>query len=205
MQLLLIRHGQTQRAESDHGPADPPLTDAGTVQAQLLADWLARNERIGALYVSPLQRARQTALPLAERLGQEPIVVPELAEFDATSSSYIPMEELRATGHPRLRAMVEGRWEEFGSAVSPERFRQSVVSTLDTVAAAHPGQTVAVVCHGAVINAYLGAVIGSPRLLWFEPRYTSLHRVLVSSSGVRAVESVNELPHLDPHQVGRPR
>jgi probable phosphoglycerate mutase len=204
VQLLLIRHGETERAESQHGPADPPLTGAGLLQARRLADWLTHHERITVVYVSPLQRARQTARPLTDNLGITPIVLPELAEFDATSSSYIPMEELRSTRHPRLAAMVEGRWDELGSTVSPEEFRASIVQTLDTLAARHQSETVAVVCHGAVINAYLGDVIGTPRLLWFEPRYTSLHRVLVSRNGVRSVESVNELPHLDPRGVGRP-
>jgi probable phosphoglycerate mutase len=47
-----------------------------------------------------------------------------------------------------------------------------------------------------VINAYLGDVIGTPRLLWFEPGYTSVSRVFVSRSGIRSVETVNESAHL---------
>jgi probable phosphoglycerate mutase len=203
VQLVLIRHGETQRAEVESGSADPPLTAAGHDQARRLAEWLAEYERISALFVSPLLRARQTALPLAECLGIEAEIVPELAEFDAASSSYIPMEELRSTQHPRLAAMVEGRWDDLGYPVEPEVFRRTTVKTLDRLAATHPGARVAVVCHGAVINAYAGDVIGAPRLLWFEPRYTSLHRVLVSRRGIRSVESLNELPHLDPRSTGR--
>ncbi len=205
MQLLLIRHGETQRVEVETGVADPPLTDVGREQARRLAEWLTAHERVDAVFVSPLLRARQTAAPLAERLGGDPKVISELAEFDADSTSYIPVEEMRSTQHPRLRAMVEGRWDELGSSVAPEIFQDTIVRTLDGLADSHPGQRLAIVCHGAVINAYLGDIIGTPRLLWFEPRYTSLHRVLVSRSGVRSVESLNELPHLDPKESGRPR
>lgn len=197
VQLLLIRHGETERVESDSGFANPGLTEVGHAQAKRLAGWLAAHEPVDAVVVSPMLRARQTAEPLETALGRAAEVIDELAEFDAASPNYIPMEEMRSTKHPRLRAMVEGRWDEFDTPVEPEVFRSTIVRTLDRVAADHPGQKVGVVCHGAVINAYAGDVIGTPRLLWFEPRYTSISRVLVSRGGVRSIESLNELPHLE--------
>ncbi len=196
MQLLLIRHAETVRVESETGIADPGLTPDGFRQAGLLADWLLANEALDHLVVSPLRRARQTVAPIAERFSIEPEVVHQLAEFDANASSYIPMEEMKANRDPRLQAMVEGRWADFDAEVDPEAFRSTIVATLGELTDARPGQNVAVVCHGAVINAYLGDVIGTPRLLWFEPRYTSIHRVLVSRGGVRSVQTINECPHL---------
>jgi probable phosphoglycerate mutase len=196
VQLLLIRHGETVRVESETGIANPELTPHGHHQAVLLAEWLLANERLDHLVVSPLRRALQTVAPIAERFAMEPEVIDQLAEFDANSSSYIPMEEMKATRDPRLRAMVEGRWADFDASVDPEAFRETILRTLGTLTDGHPGQNVAVICHGAVINAYLGEVIGTPRLLWFEPRYTSIHRVLVSRGGVRSVETINECPHL---------
>lgn len=207
MRLLLIRHGEARRVESETGIADPPLTETGHQQARRLAAWL-KAEQIDHVAVSPLRRAGQTAAPMADQFGLEPEVIPALAEFDAGASSYIPMEELRATRDPRLHAMIEGRWGELGSLAEPEGFRRSVVAALDGLAGSHPGAQVAVVCHGAVINAYLGDVIGTPRFLWFEPHYTSISRVLVSRTGIRSIESVNESAHLrtdrDPNRVGAP-
>jgi 2,3-bisphosphoglycerate-dependent phosphoglycerate mutase len=191
VQLLLIRHAEPERVQSAVGIADPRLTDKGREQAHRLAGWL-KTEHLDHIVTSPLRRARETATPLAEQFGLEPEVIEQLAEFDAEASSYIPMEELRATRDPRIAALTEGRWEELGSKVEPEVFRSDVVSALDGVAAAHPGHRVAIVCHSAVINVYLGDVIGTPRLLWFEPRYASISRVLISRDGVRSVESVNE-------------
>jgi probable phosphoglycerate mutase len=191
VQLLLIRHAEPQRVQSEVGIADPTLTDKGRQQASRLAKWL-QSEHLDHIVTSPLRRARETAAPLAEQFGFEPEVIKQLAEFDAEASSYIPMEELRATRDPRIAALTEGRWEELGSLVRPETFRGDVVTVLDRLASAHPGQRVAVVCHSAVINVYLGDVIGTPRLLWFEPRYASVSRVLISRTGIRSVESVNE-------------
>lgn len=197
MHLLLIRHAAPNRVESDSGVADPGLTAAGIEQAARLAAWLG-DEASGVdhLYTSPLRRAMETAAPLADRFGLTPRVVDGLAEFDAGSSNYIPMEDLRAEGDERFAALVDGRWDELGSTVDPVSFRAEAAATVDGIAGAHPGERVAVVCHGAVINAYLGDVIGTPRLLWFEPRYTSISRVLVSRAGIRTVESVNESAHL---------
>lgn len=195
MDLLLIRHAEPIRVEADSGVADPALTERGHEQAQRLAEWL-RHEQIDHITVSPLQRARQTAAPLAATFGLTPEIIDGLAEFDAEASSYIPMEEMKAAGDPRLQAVYEGRWEELGSLVEPEAFRSGAVSTIDAIAAAHPGERVAIVCHGAVINVYLADVIGTPRLLFFEPRYTSISRVVASRKGVRTLVSVNEAAHL---------
>jgi broad specificity phosphatase PhoE len=130
VQLLLIRHAEPQRVQSEVGIADPTLTDKGRQQASRLAKWL-QSEHLDHIVTSPLRRARETAAPLAEQFGFEPEVIKQLAEFDAEASSYIPMEELRATRDPRIAALTEGRWEELGSLVRPETFRGDVVTVLD--------------------------------------------------------------------------
>ena len=64
MELLLIRHGLPVRRELEDGIADPELSTAGLAQAEHLADYLD-TEPLDAVYASPLQRAYQTALPIA--------------------------------------------------------------------------------------------------------------------------------------------
>lgn len=182
------------RVEADSGIADPPLTEEGEDQARRLAALLSE-EHLDAVYASPLRRAQQTAEPLARDGGHEVIIDNGLAEFDAEASSYIPMEELRKEPG-MMSALVEGRWEELGNMAEPEAFRAGVIETVEGIVAAHPKRRVAVVCHGAVINVYLGHVIGTPKLLWFEPAYASISRVVASSTGVRTVVSVNETCHL---------
>ena len=56
-----------------------PLTDLGWEQARAQAEALA-GEKIDALYTSPALRARQTLGPLAERLGLEVHVLPEIGD-----------------------------------------------------------------------------------------------------------------------------
>ena len=55
------------------GERDPDLTAEGRRQAELLAGWFGE-QRPATIYVSHFKRTRQTAAPLAARLGLTPIV-----------------------------------------------------------------------------------------------------------------------------------
>lgn len=193
MELLLIRHALPVRIENQSARADPDLSEVGFAQAKALARWLS-GDGIHTIYVSPLARARQTATPIAATLGLEPIVDDDLAEWDRDAREYIPMEELKATGHELWDAMANHRWDDLG--IDIDAFRSRVTSSIDGIAARNAGERVAVVCHGGVINTYTATVLGLADLLFFEPDYTSISRVLVSRGGTRSIKSINETAHL---------
>ena len=194
MELLLIRHALPIRREVTEGAADPPLSDDGLRQAELLAEYLA-SEKIDAIYASPLLRAQQTAQPLSIRIGLEIIDDPGIAEFDQHSSEYIPVEELKASGDPRLTELLLGEGDEFDDR---DEFRDRVMNSIERIISDHGGDRVAVVCHGGVINLYAGDVLGlnveGPG--FFYPNYTSITRVAASRSGVRSIVTLNETSHL---------
>ncbi|MER5750764.1 histidine phosphatase family protein [Streptomyces sp. NPDC002088] len=60
--LFLVRHGETEWSRSGRhtGRTDVPLTERGREEARQLVP-LIRSHRVGAAFVSPLQRARETA------------------------------------------------------------------------------------------------------------------------------------------------
>lgn len=187
MELILIRHALPRRVELEEGagPADPPLSPEGRTQSEALAGWLAA-ERVDAIWCSPMRRARETAEPLCSRLGHDMTIAEGLAEFDRDAASYIPIEELKASGDPRWTEVPE----------QPEHFAAVVVETIETIVAEHPGGRVAVVCHGGVINVYAGHVLGIDDPLFFLPNYTSISRVLAAGTGERSIASLNEAAHL---------
>ena len=194
MEIILVRHALPVRIELETGIADPELSAEGHEQSKKLAAYLA-SEQIDAVYVSPLRRARETAQPLIEKLGIQYEICEGVAEFDRHSKEYVPAEELRATNDPRWQKMMKGEWDE--TADSPEVFRDRVIASINELIERHPGQKVAVVCHGGVVNQYLAHVLGiETQMGFFYPQYTSIHRVAASRTGAKSIVSINEASHL---------
>jgi len=193
MELVLIRHGLPERVEtSDGSPADPPLSGIGRQQASRMADWLCK-ETFHNIYASPMQRAHQTAEPLAQRSDQLINLEPGVAEYDVDSDIYIPVEELKQVDYPRWKALMDGGYND------PEGFAafcDRVVSTVESIVTSNAGKKIAIVCHGGVINVWTAHVIGFEPRLFFNPDYTSINRYMAASSGERTVISLNQAVHL---------
>jgi broad specificity phosphatase PhoE len=66
MYVILLRH-----AERQAGGTDPSLSAAGRRRAKLLAEMLA-GSGVGAIFTSEFKRTKETAAPIAQRLGLTP-------------------------------------------------------------------------------------------------------------------------------------
>lgn len=194
MELLLIRHALPVRKELEVGAADPELSEIGLAQAEHLGRYLA-SEHLDAVYSSPMRRARETAAPITADRGLEVIIEPDVAEFDRDSSSYVPVEELKAADDPRWRDLLTGAWD---GPETQEEFSRRTVDAIEAIVERHRGGRVAVVCHGGVVNAYATRVLALPveGRGFFYPNYTSIHRIAAASSGERSVVTLNETSHL---------
>lgn len=191
MELILIRHGLPLHIENRDGkPADPPLSEIGHQQAELMATWL-QHEAIDCLYSSPMARAYQTAEPLARAQGLEITLRDGVAEYDRDADTYVPVEKLKQIDYERWRQLMNG---EVG--VDFATFADNVVTTLEAIVNAHPGRRVAVTCHGGVINVWTSHVIGFAPRFFFNPDYTSINRFQCARSGERSVITLNEAVHL---------
>jgi broad specificity phosphatase PhoE len=195
VELLLVRHALPLRRELEIGAADPGLSPDGHAQARHLAEYLAAEAPLDALYASPLERARQTAAPIAERSGLAVVLDDAVAEWDRHSNEYVPIEELKAANDPRWQALLRGEWTSHDE--SPAQFAARVVGAIEAMVARHRGERIGVVCHGGVINAYLAHVLGlaGPQH-FFYPNYTSIHRVAAATTGERSIVTINETAHL---------
>ena len=198
MELVFVRHGRPAHLEGVEGAADPPLTEVGHEQAQRVGEWL-RTASIDALYSSPMRRAVQTAEPFASLSGLEIGIRDHLREFDHAGSSYVPSEVLKERDPEGYRKSVAKGFVHEGFDAS--QFRADVVAAVDGIVADHRGERVAVVCHGGVINAYLGHCLDFPwdDYMRFDVDYSSVSRVMVSSKLQRSIASVNERPHFEGH------
>ncbi|NMM91083.1 histidine phosphatase family protein [Rhodococcus sp. SRB_17] len=193
MQLLLIRHALPELAEVTEGRADPALTDEGHAQAHRLPAALAPY-KISGLFSSPQKRALQTAAPVAEILALPVTEQAGLAEYDSEQSHYVPMHEVMERA-PETYARIKAGWlPEF---VDADAFRTRVLGAIDNIVASTDNDaTVAVFCHGGVVNIVLQELLGLERPLTFPIEYVSVTRILVSRNGNRRVASINETGHV---------
>lgn len=150
--IYLVRHGKA--AAGFDGHADPGLDDLGRAQAEATAGMLAE---LGPLpiYSSPLARARETAVPLAERWSCEVIIEPRVAEIPS------PTEDL-AERAAWLRQAMAGRWSTLDESLQVWR-----TALIDCVAAL-PEDSV-VFCHFVAINAAVGGAENDDRMVLFSP------------------------------------
>ena len=192
MQLLIIRHGLPLKVvKKDNTPADPELSEIGKHQAQKLAQWL-KNEKLDAIYCSPMKRARMTAEPLAALKGIQLQEEPGVAEFDRDSSEYVPMEELKETDPERYKELVTGGFEDQFDLTA---FREKALASLEKIIGDNKGKQVAVVCHGGIINTFAANILGIDKHLFFPPEYTGINRFMIGG-GHRTIICLNESAHL---------
>jgi len=198
MELVFVRHGRPVHVEDADGAADPDLAEVGHQQARQVGEWLM-GAGIDALYSSPMNRAMQTAAPFAEMSGLTPTIRDHLREFDHEGSTYVPTEVLKATDPEAYRERIASGF--LDADFDHVQFFHDVVNEVDRIVADHRGERVAVVCHGGVINAYLGRCLEFPSddYMRFDVDYSSVSRVMVSSKFQRSIASINERPHFEGH------
>ncbi|HEY2224372.1 histidine phosphatase family protein [Actinomycetospora sp.] len=198
MQLLLVRHGEPLAVSAQAGGADPELSPQGHTQAEALGAWAAdlTGEKVVEVVVSGMRRAQQTAAPAAGALGLDPVVDPDLAEFDVGRPSYQPVHARLGSDDPDWQRITEGYLPDF---VDAEAFTARVRGAFGRIVGRHRDagrESVLVVCHAGVINTYLALQLGLDRPLTFPLDHAGLSRVLVSRGGRVRVRSVNETGHV---------
>lgn len=189
--VVLVRHG----LPDVDGTKDPGLSPTGRAQADAVARLLVEEKPV-AVFSSHLQRALETAAPLADRLGLEVAVDPDFREWEAYTPQphYRPPEAL--AGSPRLEAYLEGRFADFLPPHDVGALQSRMRDAVRQAARAHPGSTIAVASHGGAINALLALVLGAPLSFNFDPAYTGVSRVRVMPDDRIVLVSVNETGHL---------
>jgi len=198
--LLVIRHGETawNAALRIQGHTDIPLNETGLRQAAQMAQALA-DEGIAAIYSSDLQRAAATAEALALTAGVPVAHDSGLRErhFGAfEGATFREIEERWPDDARRWRQREPGFAPGGGEAL--QDFYARSVAAATRLAAAHPGQTIALVAHGGVLDCLYRAAtriaLDAPRT--WQLGNASINRLLHSPEGLVLV-GWNDTHHLD--------
>jgi broad specificity phosphatase PhoE len=164
--IFLIRHGATVLSAEDRfaGATDVPLSDTGREQVRRLAERL-RDDRITAVYASPLGRTVETARILAEPHGLEVVTRDGLREISHGRWEQKNRQEVEALFPEEAAA-----WDEDPYTFAPVGGESGLAVTaralpvLMEIVRAHPGENVLVVSHKATIRLLLSSLLG------FDPR-----------------------------------
>ena len=198
--IIAIRHGETAWNVDTRiqGQLDVPLNDTGRWQARRLGRAVA-DEPIAAIYSSDLKRAFETAQAVAAASGR-----PVTTDTGLRERHFGAFE-----GHTWKE--IEQRWPEeserwrkrdldFAPAGGEtlRRFYARSVDTATRLAAAHPGQTIAFVAHGGVMDCLYRAAsridLQAPRS--WQLGNASINRLLYTPEGF-ALIGWSDTFHLD--------
>lgn len=203
--VLAIRHGETDWNLDGRiqGQLDVPLNATGRWQVGRLALALA-DEGIAAVYASDLLRAYETAQAVANGSGQAIVTDVGLRERGFGAFEGLSYAEINQRW-PEQSERWRKRDPEFGApgGETLNQFYARSVATAARLAALHPGQTIALVSHGGVMDCLYRAAarvtLDAPRS--WQLGNASINRLLYTPQGFTLV-GWSDNHHLDGHAGG---
>lgn len=157
MRLFLVRHGQTAantRLELDTGEPGFPLTALGWEQAAALPVAF-RGIEIDHIVTSHLTRTKETARPLAESRGIQPVVDESVREIIAGDLEMKSDEESIRVYHETVEAWSHGDLDpRMPGAEDGHEVVGRFDAALDRAREAANDGAVAVFAHGAIIRMW---------------------------------------------------
>jgi probable phosphoglycerate mutase len=178
--VLLVRHGQTPttgkvlpgRAHGLH------LATAGTQQAQRVAERLAALPAIDAIYSSPLERARETAAPIAARQGMKVRIDKGLLECDFGDWTGLELKKLMKLPEWGTVQRAPSTFT-FPNGESFTAMQTRMISAIDRLRARHTGGVVVCVSHADPIKAAVAHAAGT--------HIDMFQRIVISTCSITAI------------------
>jgi serine/threonine-protein phosphatase PGAM5 len=185
--IVLVRHGNYLPDPTADARLGPGLSPLGVAQAHLLGARLAAMPtRFDALYVSPLQRARDTAAIIAKDLpGHQFKVIDDLAECTPPSRQPEVMAGVKPGDIAACKAQLDRLFVEyFQPATGTER-------------------TELFVCHGNVVRYLVMRALGVDSTAWLQMSvgHASITKIRIEANGSIKVISVGDVGHLPPNML----
>jgi 2,3-bisphosphoglycerate-dependent phosphoglycerate mutase len=203
VEVVLVRHGASAALSEGEsfalfdGHGDPPLSRQGEIQARAVAARLA-HEPLAGLFTTGLRRTNETAAPLAQLTGLEPVELPELREVrlgDWEGGEFRIRTQRRDP--LAVEVLVQERWDVIPNAETMESLAQRVRAGVDAiVSAVGSGVAAAAVVHGGVIGELCRQATLSRPFAFIHADNGSITRLVVLGDGRWLLRSFNDTAHL---------
>jgi probable phosphoglycerate mutase len=190
MEIVLIRHGEPEWVRDGLNVVDPPLTARGVAQAEAVGVAVGA-EHFDEIVVSPLRRARQTAIPLRTAAGHHEVVEPFLEEIREPNWHGTPVELARTAYAEDRSRPAEERWHGLEGGEAPRDFVERVRAGADvfwtsrgmyrskqTLPVWHldqPDLRIAIVAHAGTNGVLLCHLLGLDPVPWEWDRFVTMH------------------------------
>jgi probable phosphoglycerate mutase len=193
MEIVILRHAEPEWTKDGYSVDNPPLTERGFQQAELLAESLKR-EHFDEVLVSPLLRTQQTAAPLLSVLHRELVISEWLEEIRNPIWHGTPEEKANAAWKAEKSKNSHDRWTglDGGEAVDAFVDRINVGASLfleergivrannalpvwETTDAYRENHRVAVVAHAGTGSVAICHILGLQPTPWEWERFVIGH------------------------------
>ena len=179
--LWLIRHAEVEARYQGvfGGQIDMELSPRGHRQAAALARYL-QQVPVNAIYASPMRRVQQTLRPWVINGVPKPTILEDLREVgfgDWTGLSFSAVQARYGVSAWEWLSQLDSA--SIPNAENSRALRARVDPCLRQILRNHPGQQVAIVCHGGIIRMILSILLNLPlpKAGAFQIEYASLTRV----------------------------
>ena len=162
--LALVRHGETiWNAEHRYaGSTDIPLSPRGQEQAEKLANW-ASSANLAAIWVSPLQRARDTVRPSERAAGIAARVDSRLREIHFGRAEGLTNAEIKQSFPEAFAAFQSDPVSHhLPGGENPQDVALRAVACFKEIETMHPRGRVLVVTHNTLVRVALCQLLGVP-------------------------------------------
>jgi probable phosphomutase (TIGR03848 family) len=194
--LLLIRHGENEYTRTGKLAGWTPgvgLNEAGRKQAEALVARL-KDVPLTAIYTSPLERAQETAAPLAAARSLTPLVRPGLGEVGYGQWTGKSLKRLARTKLWRVvQALPSAMRFPEGETIRAAQLR--LADALDEIAQAHPRpkDVVAAFSHSDPIKLAVAYCLGMPLDLFQRLHiHTASVTILALGKGAPSLVKLND-------------
>ena len=159
--VLLVRHGVTPTTGKKLPGRLPGvhLSDEGRRQAEVAARRIAKLKRVTAIYSSPLDRARETAAPIARERGLSVRIDRDLLEIDVGRWAGKSLGSLRRRSEWKTVQRYPSGFR-FPGGESFAEMQGRITAAVARLVARHPGGTLVLVSHGDPIKAVVAHALG---------------------------------------------